>query len=93
MCSRDGTIESKLTPGEYDIIDRAFVDEASGWYYFYASPENATQKYLYRVPLDGSGTLERITPDDQPGTHDYVSSPNAELAVHTYSHAERSTRG
>ena len=84
MLSEHGTIESKLTPGEYGV-DRAFVDEASGWYYFYASPENATQKYLYRVPLDGSGTLERITPDDQPGTHDYVSSPNAELAVHTYS--------
>lgn len=83
--SRDGKLESKLTPGEYDIIDRVFVDEAGGWYYFYASPDNATQRYLYRVPLDGSGSLERITPDDQPGTHDYAISPNAELAIHTYS--------
>ena len=85
VCSRDGKIESKLTPGEYDIIDRAFVDEAGGWYYFYASPDNATQQYLHRVPLDGSGTLERITPDDQPGTHDYGISPDAKLAIHTYS--------
>lgn len=85
VCSRDGTVESKLTHGAYDIIERAFVDEAGGWYYFYASPDNATQRYLHRVPLDGSGSLERITPDDQPGTHDYVISPDAQWAIHTYS--------
>ncbi len=85
LCSRDGKVQSKLTPGEYDIIDRAFVDEAGGWYYFYASPDNGTQKHLYRVPLDGSGKLERITPRDQPGTHDYVISPDAKWAIHTHS--------
>ena len=35
---------------------------AGGWFYFYASPDNATQKYLYRVRLDGAGTPERVTP-------------------------------
>lgn len=83
--SRDGRTETKLTHGEFDLINRAHVDEAGGWYYFYASPENATQKYLYRVPLDGTGTLERITPADQPGTHDYAISPDAKWAIHTYS--------
>ena len=83
--SRDGKESQLLTPGKYDIIDRAFVDEASGWYYFYASPENATEKYLHRVPLDGTGKLERITPDDQPGTHDYHFSPDGKFAFHTYS--------
>lgn len=85
LCSREGGEELLLTPGEYDIIDRAVVDEAGGWYYFYASPENGTQKYLYRVPLDGSGTLERLTPEGQPGTHDYEFSPDAKWAFHTYS--------
>ena len=84
-CSRDGEQEKKLTTGEYDIIDRAVIDEKGGWYYFYASPENATQKYLYRVPLDGSGDLQRITPADQSGTHDYEFSPDAKWAVHTFS--------
>ncbi|MEL6104576.1 MAG: DPP IV N-terminal domain-containing protein [Planctomycetota bacterium] len=83
--SRDGKNETKLTLGDYDIIDRAFVDEVGGWYYFYASPENGTQKYLHRVPLDGSGTLERLSPDDQPGTHDYIPSPDRRYAIHTYS--------
>ena len=85
LCSRDGKQETRLMHGEYDIIDRAFVDEEGGGYYFYASPTNGTQKYLYRVPLDGSGKLERITPDDQPGTHTYDFSPNAKWAIHTYS--------
>ncbi|MFT5299587.1 MAG: dipeptidyl-peptidase-4 [Mariniblastus sp.] len=85
MYSRDGEKSSLLTPGEYDIIDRAVVDEAGGWYYFYASPNNATEKYLYRVPLDGSGNLERITPKNQSGTHDYDFSPDAKWAFHTYS--------
>lgn len=83
--SRDGEWLAVLTPGDYDLIDRAVIDEAGGWYYFYASPDNATQKYLYRVPLAGSGALERVTPPDQPGTHDYVFSPDAAWAFHTYS--------
>jgi len=85
LLSRDGKTETKLTPGEFDLINRVHVDEAGGWYYFYASPDNATQKYLYRVPLNGTGTLERITPKGQPGTHDYDISPDAKWAIHTYS--------
>jgi len=85
LYSRDGKELSLLTPGKYDIIDRAIVDESGGWFYFYASPTNATEKYLYRVPLDGSGTLQRMTPKEQPGTHSYDFSPNLKWAFHTYS--------
>jgi dipeptidyl-peptidase-4 len=83
--SLDGKELALLTPGDYDMIDRAMIDEASGWYYFYASPEDATQKYLYRVALDGSGKMQRLSPDNQPGTHSYVFSPDAKWAIHTYS--------
>jgi dipeptidyl-peptidase-4 len=83
--SREGKELSLLTPGDYDIIDRATVDEDGGWFYFYASPKNGTQKYLHRVPLDGTGTIERITPEDQSGTHDYDFSPDARWAIHTWS--------
>jgi dipeptidyl-peptidase-4 len=83
--SRGGKNETLLTKRDYDVIDRAVIDERGGWYYFYASPENGTQRYLYRVPLDGSGTLERVTPQEQPGTHDYKFSPDAQWAFHTYS--------
>ena len=83
--SRDGRELKLLTPGKFDIIQRAVVDEAKGWYYFYASPDNATQKYLYRLRLNGNARPERVTPQDQPGTHDYDFSPDAGWAFHTYS--------
>lgn len=82
---RNGREVACLTVGDFDIIDRAVIDEAHGWYYFYASPDDATQKYLYRAALDGSGKSQRLTPPDQVGTHHYHFSPDAKWAIHTYS--------
>jgi dipeptidyl-peptidase-4 len=50
-----------------------------------ASPENATQNYLYRIKMDGSGTAQRITPANQPGTHSYRISPGGLYAFHSFS--------
>lgn len=83
--SRDGQELSLLTPGDYDIIERAVIDEDRGWYYFYASPQDGTQRYLYRVPLEGSEKAERISPESQIGTHRYLFSPDAKWAIHTFS--------
>lgn len=85
LYSRGGKELSLLTPGNYDIVDRAVVDEKHDWYYFYASPDNGTQRSLYRVPLDGSGTSECVSPKEQRGTHEYNFSPDAQWAFHTYS--------
>jgi len=85
LYSRDGKEVALLTPGDYDIIDRSVIDEERGWFYHYASPDDATQKYLYRVPLDGSGKRERVTPEPQVGTHSYIFSPDHGWAIHTYS--------
>jgi len=82
---RDGKTVRLLTPGAFDVIEVAALDEPGGWLYFIASPDNATQRYLYRIPLDGSGKPERVTPADQPGTHRYDISPDARWAWHTYS--------
>jgi dipeptidyl-peptidase-4 len=77
-----------LTRFDADVIDLAGVDESGGWIYVTASPENATQQYLYRARLDGSGTPERVTPRDQPGFHTYVVGPDAKMAFHTWSKFE-----
>lgn len=82
---RNGQKIAVLTPGNYDVIDRGAVDEENGLFYFYASPENGTQRYLYSVPLDGSGEKTLVSPRNQPGTHQYQFAPNARSAVHTYS--------
>jgi len=82
--SRDGRARL-ITTGAFDTVSVSSVDEAGGWLYYIASPENATQRYLYRSRLDGSGQPERMTPNDQPGTHTYDISPDGRWAFHTYS--------
>lgn len=83
--SRNGKEEMLLTKGNFDVMEIASVREWEGYVYYYASPENATQKYLYRSRLNGEGIAERLTPADQPGTHSYVISPKADLAYHSFS--------
>lgn len=83
--SRDGKKETLITVGNYDVMEITCIDEKGGFLYFMASPENATQKYLYRIKLDGKGKAERLSPASQPGTHDYDVSPNAKYAQHTFS--------
>ncbi|MCY3612476.1 MAG: DPP IV N-terminal domain-containing protein [Gemmatimonadetes bacterium] len=83
--SREGREERLLTPGASDVMERGPVDHGNGWSYFFASPDNATQRYLYRVRLDGADAPERVTPEDQPGTHSYDFSPDLRWAFHTYS--------
>jgi dipeptidyl-peptidase-4 len=74
-----------LTPGEFDVVSIAGVDEKSGYAYFIASPENPTQRYLYRARLDGTGGVERVSPAGQQGWHGYKFSPDARWAFHTFS--------
>ncbi|GAB3549565.1 S9 family peptidase [Spirosoma fluminis] len=75
--------ETLLTPGQYDIANIELIDEKGGYVYFLASPQNPTQRYLHRVRMDGKGKLERITPTEQVGTHDYDLSPNGQWALHS----------
>jgi dipeptidyl-peptidase-4 len=83
--SRDGKTEKLITNGNYDVMSISAIDEKSGYVYFLASPDNATQKYLYRTKLDGSGKADRLSPANQQGTHDYDVSPNGNSAIHNFS--------
>ncbi|MDF2431839.1 MAG: dipeptidyl-peptidase 4 [Mucilaginibacter sp.] len=82
---RDGK-EMLITKGNYDVISLSLVDEASGYIYFIASPDNATQKYLYKIKLKG-GKAERVTPADEQGTNGYEISPNGKIALHNFSNS------
>lgn len=83
--SRDGKKEKLVTVGNYDVMDIVRVDEKGGYVYFMASPSNATQKYLYRITLDGKGKAELLSPASQQGTHYYKISPGAKYALHSFS--------
>lgn len=85
LISRDGKKEQLITKGNYDVMEIAGIDEKGGYVYFLASPENATQQYLYRTRLNGKGKAERLTPASQPGTHNYSLSPDAKFAQHNFS--------
>src|SRR5687767_2151943 len=82
---RNNGKETLITKGDYDVIDLLNIDEKNGWVYFYASPVNATQKYLYKTKIDGKGSLEKVTPPGQEGVHNYDISPNSKFGRHSFS--------
>lgn len=76
--------ETLLTKGNYDMIGIDLIDQNKQQIYFSASPENATQKYLYQIPLKG-GKAKRVSPSNEIGTHHYNISPNGQIAQHEFS--------
>ncbi len=85
--SKDGSDARLITRFDADVTD--LFGAGSKWLYFQASPDNASQRYLFRALIDGSSAPERLTPTDQPGTHAYDISPDRKWAFHTYSSFEK----
>ncbi|MGH9522918.1 MAG: prolyl oligopeptidase family serine peptidase, partial [Terriglobales bacterium] len=77
--------ETLVTRGAMDTAGIEGVDEMGGWLYFIASPENATQRYLFRAPLDGRSDPARITPASFVGVNSYSISPDGKYAFHSFS--------
>jgi len=87
LASCGGQDVKLATPGEFDVTELLHVDEGQNCLYFVASPDNPTQRYLYRIGWDGT-KLERITPAAQKGWHAYQISPNGRYAIHSGSAAD-----
>ena len=85
LVSRDGKTIKPITSGDYDIISVLLIDEDGGYIYFIASPDNPTQRYLYRTKINGGSKPEKLTPANQPGVHSYQLAPNARWAIHNRS--------
>lgn len=82
--ARDTGAAELVTRGNFDVVTLERVSPDEQWVYFIASPDNPTQRYLYRARLDGKSAPERLTPNE-PGTHSYTISPNGEWAFHNFS--------
>jgi dipeptidyl-peptidase-4 len=82
--SLDSGKPTLVTRGNFDVVSLERLTPDERWIYFIASPDNATQRYLYRAPLEGSADPERLTPT-QPGTHSYTVSPSGEYAFRDFS--------
>ena len=83
--NRDTGAMKLVTHGNFDVVSLETITPDEQWAYFIASPDNATERFLYRTKMDGSATApERVTPPI-PGTHSYTISPNGEWAFHSFS--------
>lgn len=82
--SRNGNKMQLITQGNFDVVKVDCIDAKGGYVYYTASPENFTQRYLYRSRLDGRGKAERISPEALSGQHSYQVSPDAKFAIHTF---------
>jgi len=83
--SLEGKPEVLITKGAYDVIDLKHINAKEGYVYYLASPDNATQKYLYKTKLNGKGKNELLSPSSLQGSHDYSFSSNGAYASHTFS--------
>jgi dipeptidyl-peptidase-4 len=89
--SRDGKEAVNLTPGSFDVISLIKVDQKYGYLYFISSPDNPTERYLYRTKMDGKGKLERLSPAEMTGQHSYQVSPDSKWAIHNFSNVSTPT--
>jgi len=89
--ARTGGAATLVTKFDAEVTNLVAVDEDSRLVYFLASPANATQRYLYRAPLDGASPPVRVTPAGDAGWHTYTSAPDGRLAFHSFSSFDRVT--
>ncbi|MCE4064673.1 S9 family peptidase [Chryseobacterium gleum] len=74
--------ETLITKDAFDVIKPEFFDIQNKQIYFLASPNNATQKYLYKVSMKG-GKAQKVTPETYTGSNEYTISPNGKIAMFT----------
>lgn len=82
--SRDGKEITLITQGDFDVVNINCIDPEGGFVYYIASPDNYTQRYLYRSRMDGKGRAERVTPEYMKGESSYQISANARWAIQMF---------
>ncbi|MBT8079676.1 MAG: S9 family peptidase [Gammaproteobacteria bacterium] len=85
----DGHPVRQISDGEWDVVDGArarrallHVDEASGLLYFTATVDSPMERNVYRLPLSGGTSPQRIT--TTPGWHQVDFADNGEFFVDSY---------
>ncbi|MDO5968723.1 S9 family peptidase [Flavivirga aquimarina] len=85
--SRDGKEVKPITKGDFDVVKINCIDPKGGYVYYIASPNNFTQRYLYRSRINGKGEAERITPVSNSGQNAYQISANAKWGIQVFQNA------
>jgi dipeptidyl-peptidase 4 len=82
----DGSLERRLTGGDWMVTGVRHVDEPSGAVLFMGTRDGVTERHLYSVPLDADIPVvdpERLT--DEPGWHEVTVSADGSAWVDTWS--------
>lgn len=82
--SKDGKEIEPITKGNFDVVNIDCIDAKGGYVYYIASPDNFTQRYLYRSRINGEGEAERITPISDSGQSAYQISENAKWGIQVF---------
>jgi dipeptidyl-peptidase 4 len=87
--ARGGARMSRITGGEWNVIDLLHVDEDGGWIYFTGvgreRGRDPYHRHFYRVRFDGRG-LALLSPED--ADHVITASPSGRWFVDSYSRVD-----
>jgi dipeptidyl-peptidase-4 len=89
----DGGLQRTLTAGPWMVTGVVHVDERRGEVLFHGTPDGATERHLYSVPLDAPAPVEapaRLTVE--PGWHEVVASRDGRRWADTWSDLEHAPR-
>ena len=73
--------QTLLTTGDFDVASISRVTDKL--LYYIASPENSTERYLYRTSIKGN-SKQILTTKQYKGVNTYNISPNGNYAFHTH---------
>jgi dipeptidyl-peptidase-4 len=84
-----GGDERLVTPFDYDVAAFYQAGANGKQLFFNASPDNATQRYLYGIATKKNSVAKKITPQEYSGINRYNLSPDGKYAIHSFSSANQ----
>jgi dipeptidyl-peptidase-4 len=81
--SAEAHLLNQITKGDFEVFSLEGVDEAGGNVYLIANPNDARQRHLCQVKLDGSNF--QVLTLAQPGTHVTNFAPGNKHYIHEFS--------